>query len=79
MEADNKYTIITTYVKYGQHIQHVKKEDVRKMCEWQKENFKFQKSRFSNTKNVHMQIEVVNNQTGEIREFWNSQDNKINF
>jgi hypothetical protein len=79
MDAEEKYTIITTWVKYGQHIQKVDKQYVRKICECEKSKFEFEKKHYANTRNVHMQIEVVNNQTGEIREFWNSQDNKLNF
>lgn len=69
----NNYTIICTELYYGQITQVVKKEDVRKECERLKMISK------NAPENAYWQIEVVNNETGEIREYWNNKENTIKF
>lgn len=67
------YTIITTIYTIGQIIEPCEKEDVRAECERMRS--------FENVQNEneHLIIEVVNNDTGEIREYYNSNENKIKF
>lgn len=69
----NNYTIICTELYYGQITQVCKKEDVRKECERLKMVSKH------SAENTYWQIEVVNNETGEIREYWNNKENTIKF
>lgn len=69
----NKYTIITTIYKVGQIISIEPKENVRTQCE------KIRKMHNLQNTNEHMIIEVVNNETGEMREYWNSNSNEIKF
>ena len=71
--GEEKYTIIATEFHYGQIIQNVNKEDVRINCEKLKKLFNLAKE------NAYCRIEVINNQTGEMREYWNNHENKINF
>lgn len=69
----NKYTIIAAVHTYGSITQVVPKEKVREECE------RLKKVLSVGEAPKYIQIEVVNNETGEIREFWNNADNKINF
>lgn len=68
-----KYTIITTIHTYGSMTQVVEKNKVREECE------RLKKTLDKIDAPSYRRIEVVNNETGEIREFWNNQDNKIQF
>lgn len=68
----DKYTIICTYISYGQMINVCPKDDVKRQCEVLRRTHSIESK-------SHMQIEVVNNNTGEIREYWNSEKNKIQF
>lgn len=70
---ENKYTIICTLFTYGCISQSVKKEEVKKECERLKKIFELAKEQ------CYQRIEVVNNETGEIREYWNNHNNTINF
>lgn len=67
------YTIITTIYTIGQIIKPCEKEEVRKQCENMRKLHNVQ------IENEHLIIEVVNNETNEIREYYNSKDNKIKF
>lgn len=69
----NDYTIIATNMYYGQIIEPVAKEKVRSECK------RIKKILSIGQENTYQRIEVVNNQTGEIREFWNNHDNIIQF
>lgn len=71
----NKYTILCTQHTYGSISKVVEKEQVRAECERIKKVFS---SRLCK-ENAYTRIEVINNETGEIREFWNNKDNIINF
>lgn len=71
--TNNKYTIICTQFQYGQITEIVDKENVRKECERLKNVFN---KDFINT---YIQVEVINNETGEIREYWNNKKNEIQF
>ena len=68
----DKYTIIFTRFQYGQMIYAVDKEKVKTECEKLKHLNKL------NEENAYIRIEVVNNNTGEIREYWNNKENTIN-
>lgn len=68
-----EYTIITTIYTIGQIIAPCKKEEVRKECE------RMIKLHNVQSRNEHLIVEVVNNETGEIREYYNSNNNKIQF
>lgn len=68
-----KYTIITTIYKVGQIVSVEPKENVKTQCE------KIRKLHNLQDTNEHMIIEVVNNETGEMREYWNSNNNEIKF
>lgn len=70
---NDKYTIIFTRFMYGQMIQVVEKEKVKTECEKLKHLNKL------NDEGAYIRIEVVNNNTGEIREYWNNKENTINF
>lgn len=74
---NSNYTIISTQVQYGQVIRTCKKEDVRSECEKIRKLYEF--SAKNNDNNTHSRIEVVNNETGEIREYWNSENKQILF
>lgn len=65
-----KYTILATIWTYGSIAQVVEKDKVRPECE-----------RLKNALSVgstpaYKRIEVINNETGEIREYWNNQKTK---
>ena len=68
-----KYTIIFTRHQYGQMIYAVDKEQVKTECEKLKHLNKL------NDENAYIRIEVINNNTGEIREYWNNKENEIKF
>lgn len=70
---ENKYTIICTLFTYGSITKCVNKEEVRKECERLKKICKI------GMEKCYQTIEVINNETGEIREYWNNHNNKINF
>lgn len=70
---DEKYTIIFTEHHYGSLTEVVEKDKVREECERLKHATKLAQE------NAYFRIEVVNNATGEIREYWNNHDNKIMF
>lgn len=72
----DKYTIICTQYTFGQIIEAVEKYRVKNECEKLQKMFSNNKI---NDKNTYVQIEVVNNNTGEIREYWNNHENKIQF
>lgn len=77
-----KYTIIYTIIRHGNVTEVVDKDKVRSECERFKtahaldEHFK---KKLGDNTHTYCRIEVVNNDTGEIREYWNSHDNKIQF
>ena len=68
-----KYTIICSIHTCGQIASVVEKEQVRKECERLK---RLNKLGYENT---YISIEVVNNETGEMREYWNNVENTIKF
>lgn len=68
--TNNKYTIIATFHTCGSITVTLEKEHVRKECERLKKLYDL------GSEGCYARIEVVNNQTGEIREFWNSSDKK---
>lgn len=68
-----EYTIIFTQLCYGQIITQKDKSEIRYECEKLKKLSSLQKE------DAYIRIEVVNNNTGEIREYWNNQDNEIKF
>lgn len=71
------YTIICTKFTEGSIAEVVEKIQVKGECE------RLQKVMYNpkleDTQNTYVRIEVVNNDTGEIREFWNNKENTINF
>lgn len=70
---ENKYTIICTLFTYGNITECVNKEDVKSECE------RLKKICTIGMEKCYQTIEVINNETGEIREYWNNQKNTINF
>lgn len=70
---EEKYTILFTEFHYGNITIVVNKDKVRQECERIKNMSELAKE------NAYMRIEVVNNQTGEIREYWNNHDKIIMF
>lgn len=62
----NEYTIIFSVHSYGHATIPCNKEDVRRNCENLITCNKLA------DKETFMCIEVVNNETGEIREYWNN-------
>lgn len=72
----DKYTIICTEFQYGQIIETKEQNEVRNECERLKRIFGNEKIK---DKDIYIRIEVVNNCTGEIREYWNNHENKIQF
>ena len=70
---EDKYTIICNILTTGHITKIVSKENVRKECERLKNLNKITDS------HTYMRIEVVNNSTGEIREYWNNKENEIKF
>ena len=72
---ENQYTIIYTVHHYGSLTMPVKKESVREECE----RLRLSSNLGNQPKNTFICIEVVNNETGEIREYWNNHDNKLEF
>ena len=69
----NDYTVLLTVFRYGSEAVPCKKEDVRNQCERLKALSKIVQGE------AYMRIEAINNQTGEISEYWNNKDNKIEF
>lgn len=69
----DKYTIICTEFQYGQITVTKEQKEVRNECERLKQMFG---KNIINDKNIYIRIEVINNSTGEIREYWNNHDNK---
>lgn len=69
----SKYTIIAVQHTYGHVTETVEKEQVKSECERLKKIFSIAKE------NAYTTIEVVNNDTGEVREYWNNRKNEINF
>ena len=77
-----KYTIIYTEIRHGSITEIVDKDKVRNECEQLKsihELDKHFKKKLGDNTHTDCRIEVINNETGEIREYWNSHDNKIEF
>ena len=78
-----KYTILQTWHEYGSLAQVVEEKKVRTICESAvkheilKKRYRINKG--IDTPNIYCRIEVINNETGEIREYWNNQENKIKF
>lgn len=69
----SRYAIITTHFQYGSKTEWTEKENVKSICEKEK-------AKYNNTnRETYVRIEVVNTDTGEIREYWNNHENKINF
>ena len=68
-----KYTIIFSLVTEGHIVEVVNKKIVKSECE------RLKKIASISDNKTYARIEVVNNETGEIREYWNNSDNKINF
>ena len=69
----SRYALITTVFHYGSKTEWTEKENVKSICE--KEKAKYNDTNIES----YVRIEVVNTDTGEIREYWNNHDNKINF
>lgn len=69
----NDYTVLLTVFTYGSEAVPCEGEKVREQCERLRNIAKI------STGNVYQRIEVVNNNTGEIREYWNNHENKILF
>lgn len=69
-----QYTIVAVQHTYGHLSYPVNKENVRSECEKIRKVFSVSKE-----KQCYQQIEVVNNETGEVREYWNNHDNSIKF
>lgn len=65
----NEYTILVTAFTCGSIAENCKKEQVRSECERLKKIF-------SISTHDYIRIEVVNNESGEIREFWNNKQDK---
>lgn len=68
-----KYTILATIYTYGSITQVVEKDKVRQECE------RLRNALYAGSAKCYKRIEVINNETGEIRQYWDNQDNKINF
>lgn len=68
-----KYTIICSIHTCGQIAEVVSKDKVREECE------RFKNLNKLGNENTYARIEVVNNETGEIREYWNNIENTIKF
>lgn len=68
------YTIIATEHHYGQIVQTLPKEKVRAECERLRKLFSLAKK-----EEAYCQIEVVNTDTGEVREYWNNHNNELQF
>lgn len=73
---EDKYTIIWTIHTYGSVTQIVEKNQVKAECERIR---KVSSAANNEPKNRFESIEVVNNNTGEIREYWNNHNNEIQF
>lgn len=73
---ENTYTIIWTVHTYGNITEVVEKSKVKTECE---RLHKLSVIGGNEQKNTFKTIEVVNNETGEIREYWNNFDNQIQF
>lgn len=71
----SKYTIICTQHTYGSLAKVVEKDNVRDECERLRKIF----SKPLCKENAYTRIELINNETGEIREFWNNRENTIKF
>lgn len=71
------YTIICTKFTEGSIAEVVEKIQVKSECERLKKVM--YNPKLEDTQNTYVRIEVVNNNTGEIREFWNNKENTINF
>lgn len=69
----NSYTIICSHYTYGIMTQQADAAHVREECEKLKSLSKLVKE------NCYTQIEVVNNATGEVREYWNNTEDKTLF
>ena len=78
-----KYTILQTWHEYGSIAQIVDKDKVKIICEsamkCEKLRMRYKCIKGIIPLNVYYRIEVVNNETGEIREYWNNKENKIKF
>lgn len=68
-----KYTIICNILTTGHITEVIEKDKVRAECERLKNLTKL------GDEHTYMRIEVVNNETGEVREYWNNQENVIKF
>ena len=67
------YTIICTNYRQGKIEIQVEGKEVRKECE------RLRKVMSNRLVDNYLRIEVVNNETGEIREYWNNSNNTIKF
>lgn len=67
------YTIICTSYREGKIEKQVEGKKVRKECE------RLRKVMSSRLVTNYVRIEVQNNDTGEIREYWNNGNNTIQF
>lgn len=68
-----KYTILAVHHTYGHICEIVEKEKVREECERLRKIFSYPKEK------TYTKIEVINNETGEVREYWNNSNNKLKF
>lgn len=69
----SKYTILATIHTYGSIAQVVEGENVRKECERLKGALEV------GSAPAYKRIEIINNETGEIRTYWDNQNNDIQF
>lgn len=67
-----QYTILATVFTCGSITEQCDKEQVREECERLKKTM-------SISTHDYIRIEAINNETGEIREYWNNHNNKIEF
>lgn len=68
----SEYTILVTSMYYSHMTIPITKENVRSECERLRGVLMF-------GEDTYKQIEIVNNETGEIREYWNSKQNETLF
>lgn len=67
------YTIIWTELQYGQMVLKKNKDQVKEECERLRKISKIADA------DRYIRIEVMNDETGEIREYWNNKQNETLF
>lgn len=68
----NEYTILVTSLYHSHMTIPISKENVRNECERLRKILTY-------GEDTYKQIEVVNNETGEVREYWNNKQNETLF